>query len=566
MYETCNLYWYAYQEMIGTDKSKIKEFFIKTWTTVRNIRTPNWSAIYWGLILFGIFLRTSQFLFNRSLWRDEAALALNVTHRSFGELLQPLDYHQGAPVGFLFASRLIISIFGNHDYILRVIPFLAGILALILFYRVTKNFLKGPYLAFALLLFSVNDNLIYYSSEFKQYSTDVLIILFLLFILLSWCANLSTYKAALILAVTGGIAIWFSHPAVFVIAGIGIYYFVLTMIKKSWSTIPKLAIVGMVWLLSLGALYFLSLRDLGQNQVLTRYWSAYFIPFPIKDIRDLTSSTYHLLWRFIRDPGGLTYPRLVLAVLGIGAFQLLRTNLTIFCLLLAPVPFLLLGSALKLYPISGRLMLFAVPFFIIGLSKGLEIPRMINSKPLIVVSLILSAVLMLQPLNKTINHLFSPRTGEELRTVLDFMENRIQPGDSIYVYHGSRHAFNYYAQSKKLDLYPTYYGISSRKDRNKYLGQLDEFQGKGRVWFIFSHIYKGDLGSEEEFISDYLNRIGVKRQSFEAPGATVHLFDFPKKPTNLHLFPLKKDLPLRGKVFSPASSPSSSCFFVSLRG
>ena len=46
-----------------------------------------------------------------------------------GELTQLLDYHQAAPIGFLFIEKLSILVFGNHDYIMRLFPLLAGILA-----------------------------------------------------------------------------------------------------------------------------------------------------------------------------------------------------------------------------------------------------------------------------------------------------------------------------------------------------------------------------------------------------------------------------------------------------
>ncbi len=54
----------------------------------------------WTIIYFGILVRVVQYLSNRSLWNDEAALALNIVNRSYLELLQPLDYDQGAPIGF----------------------------------------------------------------------------------------------------------------------------------------------------------------------------------------------------------------------------------------------------------------------------------------------------------------------------------------------------------------------------------------------------------------------------------------------------------------------------------
>jgi hypothetical protein len=62
-------------------------------------RFARWLTV--AILAAGVVLSLAQFLFNRSLWWDEAAMALNIIHRSSAELLQPLDYAQSAPVLFL---------------------------------------------------------------------------------------------------------------------------------------------------------------------------------------------------------------------------------------------------------------------------------------------------------------------------------------------------------------------------------------------------------------------------------------------------------------------------------
>jgi len=131
--------------------------------------------------LVGFFLRTYFYIINRSLWLDEAMLALNIVNRSFLDLLKPLDLDQAAPVGFLLLQKVAICLLGVRDYVLRIVPMLSGLLSIPLMYAVTSQY-RQSCVFFSLALFALSPKLIYYSSELKQYSTDVLASLLLLFI------------------------------------------------------------------------------------------------------------------------------------------------------------------------------------------------------------------------------------------------------------------------------------------------------------------------------------------------------------------------------------------------
>ena len=139
----------------------------------------------WSILILGIFLRLHQYLYNRSLWLDELSLVLNLVNRSFLELLEPLDYAQGAPIGFLLLSKSILSLFGTSEYVLRIVPLLSGTLSLFLLYKVARHYISQNAALFALTLFALSNRLIYYSSEVKQYSSDVLITLSLYLLAIS---------------------------------------------------------------------------------------------------------------------------------------------------------------------------------------------------------------------------------------------------------------------------------------------------------------------------------------------------------------------------------------------
>ena len=77
----------------------------------------------WFLIGLGGLLRIRQYLHYRSLWGDEASLAFNLVNRSFVGLTKLLDYHQAAPVGFLFIEKLfIILFFDRKQFVIILFP------------------------------------------------------------------------------------------------------------------------------------------------------------------------------------------------------------------------------------------------------------------------------------------------------------------------------------------------------------------------------------------------------------------------------------------------------------
>ena len=140
------------------------------------IATPprRWVSIAVLLLLAaGIVLRVVQLLANRSLWIDEAALALNVVHKSARELAGPLDHGQMAPIAFLWLEKATVSVFGAGEWSLRLVPFAAGLIALVLFARLARATLASAGTLVAAGLFALNHRLVYYSSEVKQYATDV---------------------------------------------------------------------------------------------------------------------------------------------------------------------------------------------------------------------------------------------------------------------------------------------------------------------------------------------------------------------------------------------------------
>ena len=248
------------------------------------------NRLIWLFICIGLFLRFTQYLLNHSLWIDESFVALNILDRSYLELFQPLEYNQGAPIGFLLAVKFATQLFGSSEYSLRLFPFLSGILSIFLFYKIARWFGTLTTTAVAIGLFALCDRLIYYSAELKQYSSDVVVALLFFFLAIQQLGKKITYVQLITFAVVGAIAIWFSHPSVFILAGIGLTLLISAWVQREWSKIYKYIAVYLVWLTSFIAFYIVSIRELSNNAALQKSWDSNhnsFMPLPPLSLADL---------------------------------------------------------------------------------------------------------------------------------------------------------------------------------------------------------------------------------------------------------------------------------------
>ena len=232
------------------------------------------------LLLLGVLLRLRQYLTGRSLWADEAMLALNIVNRNFGGMFQPLDYDQGAPIGFLLVEKIFNSILGKNEFALRLFPLLVGLLSLWLFYLLLKRITNGAGLFTALALFAFNPRLVYYSSEVKQYILDVAVTIALLLIAAPVFNPSPRKKDFAWLALAGLLALWFSHPALFVLAGIGLALVIVYLKRRDVASLRFVIGMGILWVLDIGLLYLLILKDLSQNAYMREYWQGAFLPMP----------------------------------------------------------------------------------------------------------------------------------------------------------------------------------------------------------------------------------------------------------------------------------------------
>ncbi len=485
----------------------------------------HWAA--GALLLTGVMLRLRQYLTGRSLWLDEAMLALNIVQRSAGALFLPLNYDQGAPIGFLLVEKALVALLGQHELVLRLFPLLTGMAALGLFYLALRHFSSGIGRLTALALFAVGPALVYYASEVKQYSVDVFAATALLLLSLPLFdqnadpENLRFWR----LGVAGALALWFSHPALFVLAGIGNGLACKYIGERKKSSLLKTLWIGGIWLANLAVLYWISLRHLRQNPFLLEFWQDNFMPLTPYSQPAWFAGVYSNL---IRTQAGISLTGLFGFTLLLGWAFLWIKNRPLAITMLGVFGFTLLASALRMYPFGGRLSLFLLPFMLALAGHGISaLEERLRSRPPLgsILALLLGLALLYAPAGESFQNFVAPKYFEHIRPAMANLAQNWQPGDVLFVSNGAAPAFDFYAA--RYGLGEATYITNQPADYlnpQALAGRLQPLDGHPRAWILLSHVYEQSDFNEKEFLLKTLDEMGKKKREFRTPGTSVYLY------------------------------------------
>jgi hypothetical protein len=240
-----------------------------------------------ALLALGILWRIVKFALAMPVWGDEAMLAVNLLDRSFPDLVKPLQYAQVAPLGFLAGEWAALRTFGLGEFAIRLFPFVCGLAALFLFYRLARQLLSPVGAMIALGTFAVGTYTARHAVELKPYAGDQLAAVALL---LPAALYLKTGRARWlwILAAVAAPAISISFPACFIVAGIGLTLLFPALKSRRPSALAATALFGLLAVAAFAAIYLVSIR--GQYDAtgdsMREYWSDSFPP----------SNILHLAW------------------------------------------------------------------------------------------------------------------------------------------------------------------------------------------------------------------------------------------------------------------------------
>ena len=164
----------------------------------------------------------------------------------------------------------MVELLGFQDFYYRLVPLLAGCLSVILMYFLAKELLGSFGAAFAVGAFALNWTISFYSSDLKQYSSDV-VFTALIYLMAARYIKTNSTKNLFWLAAVGLIGIFCSHPTIFLLSSVGLVLAFQAWIERKKSRL--IFLMGALWVGVFLILYFLSYRYVGQDSYNVDYWS-----------------------------------------------------------------------------------------------------------------------------------------------------------------------------------------------------------------------------------------------------------------------------------------------------
>jgi hypothetical protein len=355
----------------------------------------------WLLVALGVLLRVLEYASYRRLYLDEASLLKNLTGLAVFDFHTTLSEEQLAPPGFLVVERISVRLRLDSVWSARFFPLVCGAGSVFLMRLVALRFLSRPAVPIAVGLFALSDWLLYYSAEIKQYSTDVALTLVAVLLAARFetvpgsermpaerkppleCKAPSDPEAEralrgklLALAIFGTVGVWFSHPLAFVLAGVGTYVMASAAIRRDRKSARRALVISMVWAASFAGCFAVSHAILTRGQFIWIWWDFAFLPLPPRSAADLERDFWQIVNVFdspsdvVTPLGVLPSAFLALGLFVIGALALGWSWPGGLYLLVSPLLFALMASALRQYPFHGRLLLFLVPTIHLLVAEG----------------------------------------------------------------------------------------------------------------------------------------------------------------------------------------------------
>lgn len=470
------------------------------------------------LIALGAEMRVRQWWGARSLWLDEALIARSLVSRDYAGLVaEPLQGDQAGPVLWLWSTRLSLDLLGEGERALRVVSLLAGVVSLVLAWRLARHLLPPVLVPVAVALVVLSPSLVYFSNEVKPYALDVAVVLGLLLLALRARTDVR------LLAAAGVVAVWASYAAVFALAGLSLALVLAALRREGLAAAVRTAAWLSAWLVSLAVSYALVLHRLRESEILSTFWAD---TFP-DGAADLPTWLLRRSVGLVEDPLDLEVWPLALGLLAYGLWRLLRTHRRATVLTMSPVPLALVAAAISAYPFAGRLSLWVVPLAAIALAAVLP-DRTDRGRPLLL-AVTAVAVVAAPMATRSLPLVAEVYERNELRTVMEQLKDAREPGDLVLVDIPAKAPYDFYTGRTGLGrdgviLFATEEEVGGACNDEAAL--LTGRFATQRVWVVFAHQLQDTarLGTREDMLARIQDVTNIAR-TIEETGAKAVLLD-----------------------------------------
>ena len=417
-----------------------------------------------------------------------------------------------------------------------------------LFWSLSRRVLHAGPALLALAMFSFSRWLIFYSSDVKQYSTDVLACTWLLLAAVVCLENPPGRRRAIGLALGGVAAGLLSHPALFVAVGVAVVALAAFLQRRERS----LAVIAMLSAAAaIGAGISVAWSSVSSDPearlLLPRYWERFggmppaaqggagvpgWFARALRKAGEFLGDASFLSDRVDRALGIV----LVLGAIG-GAVWLWRAKPVPAAFLVLPVLVTAAGAVAHRYPFSGRLILFLFPSFLISIAAAFEWTWPSRAAWVRAASTVGAAGLASIFAIRSVT--LVPEHFEELRPVLQQVRDRSNEVPTEYwVYSSADKAFRYYSATLALPRAPSRYVCRAPELWPHYVSEVERLDPGSRVWVILSHL----RDEEAAFIRASFDVFGTREAQVQAVGAAAYLYTM-KPPDPEAVAALRESIP-----------------------
>jgi 4-amino-4-deoxy-L-arabinose transferase-like glycosyltransferase len=344
------------------------------WLTPRQL--DRWVLAF---VILGLAARCVRYFLRFPLWEDECFLCANLMDRDYDVIFESLNYHQAAPMLFLAMQLTVIKLLGFHEMALRLIPFLAGLGSILLYWRLVQRCLDGVPRLIAMAVFSVTYATIRYSAEAKPYGIDLFVALVLVSFTVNWLQQPGRATWLWALAAAIPVAIGFSYGAVMLGGGLCLAMAWVIWRQRRWESLAPWAVYTAAMLAAFATVYLLSIRvqEAGELEALREMWKEHFPP-----LTGLVDFAYWMLHTHTGDilaypAGGSPFQSSLSALFWFAALVALvrRKQGTVLMLCLAPLAVTFVAALMQRFPYGGhiRLNLYMAPWMCLLIGYGLAV-------------------------------------------------------------------------------------------------------------------------------------------------------------------------------------------------